>query len=117
MSLIVKAVSTIKEKVFIDVPTNMGRVKRSDIVVEYKKLPVSEAKLLLEQTQSGELSDEEVLTENIVNIEGLLDEDKNKIEYDTGVLEQLLEMEYVRKPLARKFMEITVGKEALKAKN
>ena len=117
MSFIVKTISSIKEKVAIEVPTDLGKTKRSEIVVEFKKLPVSEAKQLLESSSSGELNDDDVLSENIVNIEGLLDEDKNKIEYNTSILSELLEMEFVRRPLITKFMEVTVGREALKRKN
>lgn len=117
MSFIVKPVSTIKEKVAIDVPQDMGKSQKSHIVVEYKKLPVSEAKTLLENAQAGELNDDDVLRDNIINIDGLLDESKAKIEYSTDVLEQLLEMEFVRKPLITKFMEVTVGREALQRKN
>jgi len=117
MSFIIKRVISIKEKVIIDVPTDLGKIKRSEIVVEFKKLPVSETKQLLEDSAAGDINDDEVLRENIINIEGLLDEDKSKVSYDSDILDQLLEMEYVRRPMIKKFMEVIVGREALKAKN
>jgi hypothetical protein len=117
MSFIIKQVTSIKEKIIIEVPTDLGRTKRSEIIVEYKKLPVSETKKLLEDSAAGDANDDDVLRENIINIEGLLDEDKSKVDYDSSILDQLLEMEYVRRPLIKKFMEVIVGREALKAKN
>jgi hypothetical protein len=117
MSFTIKAVTSIKEKIIIEVPADLGRTKRSEIVVEYKKLPVSETKKLLEDSAAGNANDDEVLRDNIINIDGLLDEDKNKVPYDSETLDLLLEMEYVRRPLIKKFMEVIVGREALKAKN
>jgi hypothetical protein len=117
MSFIIKQVTSIKEKIIIEVPTDLGRTKRSEIIVEYKKLPVSETKKLLEDSAAGDANDDDVLRENIINIEGLLDADKSKVDYDNSILDQLLEMEYVRRPLIKKFMEVIVGREALKAKN
>jgi hypothetical protein len=117
MSFIIKKITSIKEKIIIEVPTDLGKTKRSEIFVEYKKLPVSETKKLLEDSATGDANDDDVLRENIINIEGLLDEDKSKVPYDSEILDQLLEMEYVRRPLIKKFMEVIVGREALKAKN
>jgi len=117
MSLVVKQIASIKEKVQILVPTDLGRSTKSDIVVEFRKLPVSETKSVLEAAESKELNDEEVLHQNIINIEGLLDEDKKQIEFTPDILDTLLEMEYVRRPLVSKFMEVCVGREVLKRKN
>jgi len=117
MAFIVKPVATIKEKVTIEEPTDMGKTKKSHIVVEFKKLPFSESKQLLENSQNGDVNDDDVLRDNIINVDGLLDEEKTKIDYSDDVLEQLLEMEYVRRPLITKFMEVLVGREALKRKN
>lgn len=117
MSFKIKAVTSIKEKIIIQEPKDLGRSKQSDITVEFKKLPVSATKQLLEDSARGEMNDDQVLSENIINIEGLIDEDGGKIEYSIDVLPELLEMEYVRRPLIKKFMEVIVGREALKAKN
>ncbi len=117
MSFVIKQVTSIKEKIIIEIPTDLGRLKRAEIVVEYRKLPVSETKKLLEDSAAGEANDDEVLRENIINIDGLLDEDKNKVPYNDDVLDQLLEMEYVRRPLIKKLMEVVVGRGALQAKN
>ena len=113
----IKAVTSIKEKIIIQEPKDLGRSKQADIVVEFKKLPVSETKQLLEDSAGGAMNDDQVLLANIINIDGLIDEDGNKIEYSADVLPELLEMEYVRRPLIKKFMEVIVGREALKAKN
>jgi hypothetical protein len=113
----IKAVTSIKEKIIIQEPKDLGRSKQSDIVVEFKKLPVSETKQLLEDSARGEMNDDQVLSANIINIDGLIDEDGNKVEYSADVLPELLEMEYVRRPMIKKFMEVVVGREALKAKN
>ena len=117
MSFKIKSVNSIKEKVIIREPRDLGRSKQCDIVVEFKKPSVSEAKQILEDSSNGEINDDQVLHDNIMNVEGLLDEDGAKITYSTDILPELLEMEYVRRPLIKKFMEVIVGREALKAKN
>jgi hypothetical protein len=117
MSFQIKPVNSIKEKVIIQVPKDLGRSKQCDIVVEFKKLPVSEAKKLLEDSASGELNDDEVLHENIIDITGLIDEEGGKLDYTPEILPVLLEMEYARRPIIKKFMEVIVGREAAKAKN
>ena len=117
MSFKLKAINSIKEKVIIQEPKDLGRKKQSDIVVEFKKLPVSETKQLLESSASGDINDDQLLQENIISIEGLIDESGKEIEYTQDVLDELLEIEYVRRPLIKRFMEVLVGREALKAKN
>jgi len=117
MSFKIQAVTSIKEKIIIQEPRDLGRSKQSHIVVEFKKLPVSETKQLLEDSARGDMNDDQTLTENIISIDGLLDEDGAKIEYSSDTLPELLEMEYVRRPMIKKFMEVIVGREALKAKN
>jgi len=117
MSFKIKAVTSIKEKIIIQEPKDLGRSNQCDIVVEFKKLPVSETKQLLEDSAKGDMNDDQVLHENIINIDGLVDDNGTKIEYSSDILPELLEMEYVRRPLIKKFMEVIVGREALKAKN
>lgn len=117
MSFKITAVTSIKEKIMIQVPKDLGRSKACDIVVEFKKLPVSEAKQLLEDSSAGDMNDDQVLFANIIDIQGLIDDEGQKIDYSTDVLPELLEMEYVRRPLIKKFMEVMVGREALKPKN
>jgi hypothetical protein len=117
MSFILKPISSIKEKITILVPKDLGRTSKSEITVEFKKLSVSAAKQLMESSANGDLNDDEALEENIVDISGLLDESGNKIDYTVDLLSELLDMEYVRRPITKKFMEVIIGKEALKAKN
>ena len=117
MSFQITPVNSIKEKVTIQVPQDLGKSKHCHIVVEFKKLAVTESKKLLEDSAAGDINDDDVLQENIIDITGLLDEDGKKIEYTADILPILLEMEYARRPITKKFMEVVVGREALKAKN
>ena len=116
MTFKIKPVTSIKEKIKIQVPKDLGRCEVSEIKVEFKKLPVSETKQLLEDASRNEMNDDQVLQENIIGIDGLLDESGVKVEYSADVLLELLEMEYVRRPIIKKFMEVVVGREALKPK-
>ena len=111
------SVDKIKIKVHINVPGDMGRSEKADFNVTYKKLPTSESKLLLNQVQNDEITDEEILVQNVLDIEGIKDENGGPVDFDAELVNALCEIEYVRRPLIEGFMTVQFGRGALGQKN
>jgi len=117
MAFKLAAVKEIKHKVEIKVPSDMGRHQKEQITVTYRKLSTTESKELLKQAQDGTVTDEEILAENVVDIQGVVDEDGRPVDYSQDLLEALCDIEYARSPLIQGFMTIQFGREAMTAKN
>ncbi len=117
MSFTVAKIETIKSKINISVPGDMGTIKKSDFVVEYRKIGLEEAEQLMDEVRSGAIDDVLLLSGNIVNIEGLKNPDGSDLEYSAELMPTLGDMDYVRKPLVDGFMAVQFGREVLKQKN
>lgn len=112
-----KPVNSIKCTVKVSVPGDYGKSTRADFDVEFKKLPLSEVKSLMESATNGDMKDFDVLADNIINIKGLKSEQGDDLEYSHDVLQAMLELEYVKTPLVDKFKEVQLGQESLRRKN
>jgi len=110
-------IDTIKTRVDIVIPGDMGKTQKGDFVAEIKKLPVSEAKDIMQDVERGNLSDEELLSQYVVDIKGIRGEDGAEVQFSEEVLTQLVDMEYVRKPLVDAFLKVQFGRDFLKRKN
>lgn len=112
---------TIKVRVKFEIPTDVGtKPQRGDLVVEFVRRPVSEQKEFLQELSdnrdTGLLSDDMVLYDDIVNIEGVQDEKGVAIEYvKETTLPMLLEMDFVRRALLKYWSELNFGVDLLAA--
>ena len=106
-------INTIKDRATVKVPGDYGKTSKENLDIEWKKYTVTETKELLE----SDTAMDDVFRDAIVNIANLTDEENQKIEYSTSVLEQLLDIDYIRKAINDSFMTVQFGRESLKQKN
>ena len=111
------SIDSIKTKITIQVPGDYGKDTKEILKVEWKKLPVSETREMMDSIIKDEVREDDIILENLLNAEGLIDESGEKIEYSQEVGEQMLDIEYIRKPLIADFMKTQFGKEVLRQKN
>ena len=90
--------------------------KKADFEAEFKRLPVSEAKNLIQQIQNKTADEDKVLRENVVNIAGVSDANGNPLTFNQELLSQLAEQAYIRAPLLAGFMEVNYSLEKLREK-
>jgi len=110
-------IDTIKRIINIEIPGDFGACKKADFEAEFKRLPVSEAKNLIQQIQNKTADEDKVLRENVVNIAGVSDANGNPLTFNQELLSQLAEQAYIRAPLLAGFMEVNYSLEKLREKN
>lgn len=117
MAFTFKPVNTIKKNVSIEVPGDFGKTSKADFDVEYKRLPVSDARSLIEDIKNKTADEEAVLRDCVVNIQGIKDVDGNDIEFSSELLTKLIEEIYIRGPILAGFMDVNYSLDKLRAKN
>ena len=116
-------VETIRMKVNIQIPGDDNKTKtKSDFSVIFKRRNVEERKEILDviNDEDQTLVDDDVLAKDIISIEGVVDANDEAVVYAPELLDQLLNMDYVRKPLMEAWIQVNMGQEfykAYKAKN
>jgi hypothetical protein len=103
-----------KRKINIRIPLDLGKVDKASFVVEFRLLPVSEIKDTLEQAKNQDLTDEDILQQNILGWSGVCDDSGEEMPFTDDNLELILDISYVRKPLMDALMEDMLGKEVLR---
>ncbi len=117
MPLVISKKNTIKHRAVFVEPTDMGREKRHDLVIEFKIRARSSAEQVMKDLRHGAVSDLEVYLEDIVNIDGLLDVDGSEIPYTPNMLEGLLDVTWVMRGMSKAWMEVQLGRDILREKN
>jgi len=120
MSFVLAKKDTIKIVVKVLEPQDNGRIKKSDFQAEFKKLSVTDTKDLLADLEAGNLTDDDLMESYLVDLKGVKDEQGKEIEFSDDLRIQLMDIDYVRKPLMEAYMGVTLGKdvvEALRRKN
>lgn len=117
MAFTFKPVNTIKKNVCVEIPGDFGKTTKADFDVEYKRLPVSDARALIEQIKDKTADEEAVLRDSVVNIHGIKDVEGNDVEFTSELLTQLIEEIYIRGPILAGFMDVNYSLDKLRAKN
>ena len=117
MAFVIAPKDTITLKVDIDEPQDMGRIKKHYLVVTYKKLPVDEARKIMEDVKADLVGDEDILERYVTDIKEARDEEGNEVPFTQDLVSLLAQIEYVRRPLIDGFMTVQFGREALRQKN
>ncbi|QFU04589.1 hypothetical protein FIU82_06105 [Pseudoalteromonas sp. THAF3] len=110
-------VTTIKRVIKVEIPGDFGKTTPADFEAEFKRLSVSEARALVEKIRAKEVSEDQVLRENVVNIKGVQGEDGHEIEFSQDLLTNLIEQAYIRGPLLAGLMDVNFSLDKLKQKN
>lgn len=103
---------TYKRNIKVDVPLDMGKTERQTFIMEFRRLSVAETKELIEEAQSKEVSDEDMMRRYAVGWEGVVDDDGNDLTFSNANLDAVLDITYVRKAIMGAFIEDVFGKEA-----
>lgn len=117
---ILAPVDQITTVVNVRVPQGGNRFKQADFEVTFKKLTVKESEAMWESLRAEQITEEATFKANILDIKGVKDLDSKDIPFSDELLEQLLDIEYVRTPLREAFTQVTMGKqfvEAMRRKN
>ena len=116
-------VETIRMSIKIQIPGDDNKTKtKSDFSVIFRRRNVEERKEILDVINDDDqtLVDDDVLEKDIISIEGIIDSNDEAVVYSPELLTQLLNMDYVRKPLMESWIQVNMGQEfykAYKAKN
>lgn len=94
-----------------------GREIKVPFVAKYKKLKVDAAKALLLQVQNGELTDDDIIRENLVAWSGMPSADGGEVEYSPEMVEQAMNESEYREALVNGWMRAQFGRDSAKAKN
>lgn len=110
---------SITKKVRIEVPGDFDKVEIAELIVCFKKLPVSQVRELVESLTRDDspVSDADILRKNIIDIKNLEDEAGEKLEFTEEVMDTLLEANYILQPLVKTFMQIQTDIKEEKRKN
>jgi len=104
----------IKTKVVVEVLGDLNQVEKSDFVATFRKLAVSDVRYVVESVKSGDVEENDLIKENLIDWEGVLDYEKNEVSFNAENLNSLLEIVEARKALAAAFWRVQSGEIARK---
>lgn len=107
------AKSEIDVKVTAEVEIDNGKTMRVPFVCRYRKLPVNEARDLLERVASEGIGDEDLMRDHLVDWKGLEDADGDTVEFNADNLETVMQVREYRQAIVGGFMQVLMGRKAL----
>ena len=114
MSFVVKDVHEITVPVVIHVP---GEAEESRISATWTLYPVDEGKARVDQMQAGEISDEQLVAEDLQDAGPFLTPEGKAIPFTPELAQQLLQKMYVRRPLINSWFAAQNARTEEAAKN
>ena len=91
----------------VAVPEDGGKHRIETFQVRFREIDQDHVNDILSDIENG--VDAALLTEIVIGWEGVRDEDKNEVPFDTGMLEMLIKVPYVRIAMAGAFMAAMTG--------
>jgi len=110
------SIDSIKDRAKVKVPGDYGKKTTENLELEWKKYSVEEAREMLESINGGG-NEDEIIADALINIVNLTDDAGQKIPFTTELLEQAMNIDYIRKAIIESFMTVQFGREVLKQKN
>lgn len=114
MSFVLKAIADVTVDVAIHVP---GEETPSTIQARWTLHDWDAFQARVKQMQAGELSDEQLVAEDLQRLEGISDEKGEAVPYNSKLRDQLMQMGYVRRPLMASWFDAQNGRAKAAAKN
>ena len=111
---VLKPIPDTTVEVSIHVP---GEDKPSTIEATWKLHKWDDFQARLQAIQDGELTDEQLVEEDLVTLSGIKNEAGEQIAYSKDVAAQLMQLGYVRRPLMASWFEAQNGRAKAAAKN
>ncbi|SDL77670.1 hypothetical protein SAMN05661010_02517 [Modicisalibacter muralis] len=114
MSFVLKAIADVTVDVSIHVP---GEKKPSTIQARWTLHDWDAFQDRVRQMQEGEITDEQLVGEDLQHLDGIADEKGEPLPYSSDLRDQLMQMGYVRRPLMASWFEAQNGRAKAAAKN
>lgn len=99
------------------IPGDYGKTTDAKIAVRFKLLKRSELKEFLETPEDDRLDDDTILHRDIVDIEGVADEDGNAEAFSHELLAGLLDESYIFKAIIHAWWDVQANRAAHAEKN
>lgn len=114
MSFTLKPITDIQVDVSIDVP---GADKPSTLTARWRLHPFSEQQRIYDRQKNGEMTDDELVQTDLLDLQGVQDEAGESIDFTPELLSQLMDLPYVRRPLVLSWFQAQQGRAQAAAKN
>ena len=108
--------SQIDVKITADVESDNGKTIRVPFVCTFKKPKVDEARDTLTALQSGDLKDEDFISDYLIGWKGLDDDNGDAVEFNVDNLAEVINVREYRAAIVQGLMSVIAGREAI-AKN
>lgn len=114
MTFVLKPIPDTAVDVTVHVP---GEDKPSTITATWRLHKWDDFQTRIKAMQAGDLSDEQLVEEDLVSLEGIKNEKGDSMAYSKDLADQLMQLGYVRRPLMASWFEAQNGRSKAAAKN
>lgn len=114
MTFVLKAVAAVSLDVSIQVP---GEKEPSTITATWKLHKWDEFQARFSDMQAGTMTDEDLVEQDLVDLGGIRDEKGEPLPFNPELVQELLQLGYVRRPLIASWFEAQNGRAKAAAKN
>lgn len=114
MTFVLKPVADITVPVTIQVP---GDDETKTIHARWRLHPVSKTQEIMESQRAGDLNDDQLVKQDLLGLEGVTDEGGEPVTFGSDLVEQLMDIPYVRHPLMMSWFAAQQGRAQAAAKN
>lgn len=106
---------TLKTAIHIEVPGDMGEVTTTSFTADFKVRDYDDVIDIEKQRREGELTNVDLLLDNLVHVDDLLDEAGEPLVFNEALVRELCNYPYITTGLINGFFDVQLGK--TKAKN
>ena len=117
MAFKLKQIPDVTLEVPIDVPGDYGKTSRHSIKVRYRLRSVAEQRAVFEAPAEQRPSDDELMAADVLGITDIKDADGEPLPFNEDLLEQLMDIAYVRAALVQGWLKAQAGAPASAEKN
>jgi len=110
----IQDITDIVVPVTIQVP---GAEEPSTIRARWRLHPVSKSQEIMQSQRNGELTDEQLVEQDLLGLEDVTDADGNPVKFGKKLVAQLMDIPYVRRPLVLSWFQAQQGRGEAAAKN
>lgn len=111
---VLKSIPEITVPVTVHVP---GDEESTVFHAKWRLHPVSKAREIMEQQRKGELNDDALVKQDLIGLQGVFDEAGNERSFSPELVQEMLEVSYVRIPLVMSWYAAQNGQAEAAAKN
>lgn len=111
---VLKQVADVKDDIEVTIP---GEKDAAVITPTWRLHTVTETRDLLHQNSEGELNDDDLIKGDLLALDGVHDENGEPMKMTKALIEQLLDMPYVRPKLVQSWLKSQNGRAEYAAKN